>query len=543
MNNWQELYEQSKAARSKGQLLKAIALSNEALNREAFSVQLYIQLAQLWDELNEFQKSMNMYLQALLLTPYNVLLYHQLAQLCYRFGHFEMAKDFYLKAMFLEPSRAGIYNDMAILFQTQGQIQKALFYFERAIQIQPQDFVSNYIFALRLSPQVTDEDLFEKIKALEQSTIPTFQQDKMKNHSVIKIGYVSADFRQHSAARVFELLFKYHDQKRFEIHCFSAVSIPDVMTDKFRSLVPYWHSIVDLDTAQACQLIRRLDIDILVDLSGHTQDHRLDIFRHKPAPIQVSGLGFGCTTGLNTIDYRFSDSHVSPLDTISFNCEKVLYLSSMIRWLQPNDADNIPLTENPYKQNAYITFGCNNQMFKLNAVVIEVWSELLKRVPSSRLFLKATQFDDEENRQYLLDLFHQNGILSHRLLFSGKTDPLKHICFNQQIDIALDPFPYNGGISVCESLFMGVPVIALAIGSRTSGSLLNNVGLEQFVAYSKQEYIDKAVKLSQNKGYLERLRSDLRQRFLASVICNGPLFAREVENHYDMMIHNNRQAK
>jgi len=278
-------------------------------------------------------------------------------------------------------------------------------------------------------------------------------------------------------------------------------------------------------------------IDILVDLSGHTAKNRLLVFAQKPAPIQVTWLGYPNTTGLSAIDYRFTDIIADPIgEADELHSETLVRLANGFQCYKGNEAVHSK-SELPFKRQGHITFGSFNNLTKVTPEVIKVWSDILHAVPESRLILKAAQL--KHNTSHCLDCFKQAGITEDRIELKGRIPNTQaHLELYHAIDIGLDPFPFNGATTTCESLWMGVPVITLSgnlhVG-RVGASILTNVGLTDFIAKDIESYIELAVEMAANTSYLEEIRKGLRERMQGASLCDGRSFAIDVESAYQEM--------
>ncbi len=311
------------------------------------------------------------------------------------------------------------------------------------------------------------------------------------------------------------------------------------MDDTTRSMMReanHWRNVIDLNDEAVVELIRKDNIDILVDLSGHTAGNRLMVFIYKPAPIQISWLGYPNTTGLTAIDYRFTDSIADPVgDSDKCHSEQLIRLPNGFLCYKGDDSIPPPKVL-PCIKHEYVTFGSFNNLTKVNNHVIKLWSKILRAVPNAHFILKAKQLADSETKFRYLDMFMKEGIDSDRIeLHSTLSKVEDHLALYNSIDIALDPFPYNGTTTTCEALWTGVPTITLK-GSRHAGrvgaSILTHVGLEEFIAESEQEYIEIAVKLAEDTSSLAKIRSGLRQQMKNSVLCDKKLFTRNIEKVY-----------
>ncbi|MCP4628069.1 MAG: glycosyltransferase, partial [bacterium] len=302
-------------------------------------------------------------------------------------------------------------------------------------------------------------------------------------HKRLRIGYVSPDFCWHSVAYFIEPVIAAHNRNACEIYCYSAVKRPDDVTVRIKGAADVWRDIYEISNERVAEMVRADRIDILVDLTGHTAGNCLKVFARKPAPVQVTWIGYPNTTGLSSVDYRITDNYADPGDD-----DEQLYTEKLVRMPQtflcyrPYDRfpDVGPL---PSVHAGFVTFGSFNNLSKINMEVVALWAGILQKVSGSQLLLKSSQLEDRETKARFEQYFADYGITHDRLLFVGQDqDWVNHLDLYNRVDIALDPFPYNGTTTTCEALWMGVPVVALK-GDRHSGrvgvSLLSNIGLEE----------------------------------------------------------------
>lgn len=350
----------------------------------------------------------------------------------------------------------------------------------------------------------------------------------------LRVGYVSADFCFHAAAHDLYPLFAYADRHQVEIFAYAHTMAPDDLTSWFRARADHWIEIQDLHDKDVAARIRADQIDILVDCSGQTAGSRLGVFARKPAPIQISAFGFVFTTGMQAMDYQFSDAIATPPEREAAFSERLIHLPSQIHWapLIPKIAA-LPVNEPPCLSRGYITFGSGNASYKLNEYVVALWAAILRQEPQSRLHLKHMQFGNPDVQDAFRQAFAVHGVEPERLLFSGKTPLIEQLCFYHDIDIALDPFPYTGGMTTCETLFMGVPVVVLdGDGVRTSASLVTLAGAPELIAPNPEAYVALALELARNPQRLAAYRRRLRAGLQASPVMQSELFARHVEAAY-----------
>jgi protein O-GlcNAc transferase len=368
------------------------------------------------------------------------------------------------------------------------------------------------------------------IEALYQKK-PYLAQPKSAQ-AKIRLAYLSGDFSLHSASNTFSALFEYADRAQFEIHIFSTQNNQGTVSKWFSSQANQWHAVAELSDDALADTIRQLKIDILVDLSGVTGGNRLSVLARQPAPIQLTGLGFGATTGLSCLQGRITDLNLNPPEVETWNSEPLLYISQVFHWFPTALHFKAPLVDPPSKQSKQLTLGCGNNPFKFSTACLETWAELLTALPEAHLKLKFSGLEKPHLQILLMDRLQACGIPVDKVSLLGHSSLWEQLIFYNQLDLALDPFPYNGGVSTCEALWMGVPVISLEGGTRAGSSILKTLGLEHCLAQTPQDYLNKALNLSQDSQRLLFLRSELRPRLQASKICQGQEFCREVENLY-----------
>ena len=338
-------------------------------------------------------------------------------------------------------------------------------------------------------------------------------------HDKIKIGYISPDFRQHAVANFVSPLLNYFDAEKFLVTCYHTGK-SDFVTKKLQNKKISWRNLYGCDFQTAAQIIHDDEIDILIDLSGHSQNSCLPILAYKPAPIQITALGYTATTGLSTVDYFLSDK-ICAADSFT---EKVLTLESCQFCFAP--VKKFPAIK--HKKNKFVTFGSFNNFAKVTDAVLICWKEILYAVPNSKLIIKSKICSVEDGRKILLGRLRKINFPVEKIELRPYTkDYLEQY---NEIDIALDTFPYNGGLTTCEALFMGVPVVTLCgnfHGSKIGASILTAAALPEFVAQDSQDYIKKAVELA--GGNFSNYQKNLREEILKSALMNGRKYLIELE--------------
>jgi predicted O-linked N-acetylglucosamine transferase (SPINDLY family) len=356
----------------------------------------------------------------------------------------------------------------------------------------------------------------------------------------VKIGYVSGDFRRHSVANFLFPLFENHDRSAVTVYCYNNNAWNDDVTERLCGVADHWRRISGLPDETVAVMIAEDGIDILVDLSGHTAHNRLSLFARQPAPVQVTWLGYPGSTGVEAIRYRLVDSITDPAgDGDGYYSETLIRLEHGFLCYAPLDPAPAPAMRSAGDQ---IRFGSFNNPAKLSSATLNLWSKLLQAVDRSELVLKGRSFADPAMRHMVLERFQKRGIAEERLvLLEHMAAPDRHMGAYGEMDIALDPFPYNGTTTTCEALWMGVPVITLLgdrHSSRVGASLLTRVGLQDLIATDEEDYIRLGAKLAADHARRAALRGTLRQTMQNSPLCDGPGFARRLEAAYRQMLGN-----
>ncbi len=348
----------------------------------------------------------------------------------------------------------------------------------------------------------------------------------------IRVGYFSADFRDHPVASFIEPLLANHNPEQFEIFCYSNTPSPDAIKERLQSFVPNWRPTSDLADDELVTLIRGDDLDILIDLAGYTRGGRLELFGQRMAPVQISYLGYPSTTGLDEMDIRLTDSIADPPEESgSGYSEKLVRLPNCLCCFAP-PLDAPPVNALPATRNSFVTFGTLQASAKVNDHVIELWSKVLSAVPGSRLLMVRNTLTATTQRR-LAESFARHGIDPARVSFDDKFLTLGgHLANYHEIDLSLDTFPFSGHTTACQSMWMGVPIVTLSGNShrgRLVASVLTHAGHPEWIARSAEEFVNIAVKLATNLPALAAYRENLREMLAASPLCDGKQFAREFE--------------
>jgi protein O-GlcNAc transferase len=377
----------------------------------------------------------------------------------------------------------------------------------------------------------------ELLAALKKaaSLLPKFEnlstEVSLQSDRVLRIGLLSNLLRTHPVGWLTLAGLEALDRDNFSIHCFGRFDPTDRLANRFADFANTWHRTEAIDDRGLANLIRDNQIDILIDLGGFGDAGRINVCAYRPAPVQIKWVGMQYhSTGLDFIDYFLTDSQETPPGFEAFYSEKLLRLpDGYVCYLPPSYAPEIALL--PAIKNGYVTFGCLNNLMKITPATLTAWAEILAAIPNSRLLLRCPQFSDPGPRTRITDFLGQLGVAPDRLILSGRAKHREFLATYNQIDIALDPFPYSGGLSTCEALYMGVPVLTRAgeiFAARHSVTHLANAGLQDWIAHNTGDYINKAKILSADVAALAQLRADLRGQMTASPLCDAPRFGKNL---------------
>jgi predicted O-linked N-acetylglucosamine transferase (SPINDLY family) len=440
----------------------------------------------------------------------------------------------------LRPDHAESYTNLGNVFRQTGNVQEAIACFDRAIALSKDRSVphSNRLYTLYYHPDYDERRILqEHQKWNEQLAVPLRSDAPHDNDRSpgrrLRIGYVSPNFWGHCQMLFTMPLFSRHDHQEFEIYCYSDVKTPDSYTAKLRAGADVWRSTVGMDNQQLAQLIRQDRIDVLVDLTLHMAENRLLLFALKPAPVQVTWLGYPGTTGLQTMDYRLTDPYLDPEgQTDAAYTEQSIRLPHTFWCIDPEvleSADTPAVNPLPALTAGHITFGCLNNFCKINQPLLELWARVLDAVPGSRMVILAPP---GSRRQWVCQT------LGDRVEFVSRQTRLDYLKFYNSIDLGLDTLPYNGHTTSLDSLWMGVPVVTLVgrtVVGRAGISQLSNIGLSDLAATTPEQFIQLAAKLAADLPRLAELRRTLRDRTRSSPLMDAARFARDIESAYRQM--------
>jgi protein O-GlcNAc transferase len=529
-----------------GQLDDAIASYRQAVRLKPDYADAHVYLGNALNEKEQFAQAIDCYRQAIRLKPGYAEAHKNLGDSFKSLGRLDEAIACYHQATLIKPDFTDAHVNLGNAFKDAGKLNGAIAVYRKVIQLKPEFAAahSNLIYTVHFHPGFDASAIFgehrlwnqQHAEPLKKFILPHANNGDPERQ--LRIGYVSPDFCEHPVGRFILPLLAAHDHEHFAIYCYSDVRRSDRFTELIRGQAGQWRNIGGLTHERVAQMIREDQIDILVDLTMHMADNRMLMFARKPAPVQVTYLAYCSTTGLDTMDYRLTDPHLDPpgMDD-AFYSEQSVRLPETY-WCYASDDRSPEVGPLPALASGEVTFGCLNNFCKVSADALEVWMQVLRATPKSRLILHA---HEGSYRLRVRELLQHQGIDPNRLEFVGKVSLLEYLASHRRIDIGLDPFPCNGGTTTSDALWMGVPVVTLAgrtaVG-RGGASVLRNVGLPELVAETPEEYIRIATGLAGDLPRLAGLRRTLRVRMQASPLMDAPKFARNVEAAYRQMWRN-----
>ena len=485
--------------------------------------------------------------QAIALKPDYVQAHNNLGNLLREQGIFADAVQCFRTVIALKPDYAEAHNNLANALVDLGDLDAAIEAYRRAIALKP-DLVearSNLLFILSYRDDLSQANYLAE--AVEFGRIATAKAKPWRDWRVplhaddrsgpLRVGLVSGDLKTHPTGHFLESILAHLDRSRIELVAYPTRRLEDALTARIKPFFSAWTPLASMNDEQAASRIRDDRIDLLLDLSGHMNFNRLPLFAWRPAPVQVSWLGYFASTGLPAMDYLLGDAHVLPPDAQAFYSEQLRRLPDSYLCFTP-PAEQVAIGPLPLAAQGHVTFGCFNHLMKMNEGVVDVWARILRAVPHSGLFLKAKQLDDAPTRETTLARFAARGIDASRLTLEGRSPRAEYFAAYNRIDIALSPFPYPGGTTSVEGLWMGVPVLCRRgdrFLSNICASMLHSAGLADWIAADNDDYVAKAVAFATDAPRLAALRSSLRTTLLASPLCDAPRYARHLEAALEAM--------
>jgi predicted O-linked N-acetylglucosamine transferase (SPINDLY family) len=448
----------------------------------------------------------------------------------------------YARALDQRPADAETYQHLGITLQVLGRLPEAIAAYRQSLALIPDQAAihSALIFTLDLLEGAEVEAGQERARwnarfGPKPGAILPHLNDRHPDRP-LRVGYVSADFLNHSAGFIALPILQSHDHTRVSVVCYSGVRKPDAMTARFQAAADLWHDVADLSDDDLAALIRADQIDVLVDLSGHSAGNRLPVFARKPAPVQITAWGYATGTGLSTMDYFLADPIVVPAEAHHAYTETVVNLPNVVCYTLPVTHPDVAPA--PMLSRGQITFGAFNRLSKVSPGAVAAWARVLAAVPTAHLIVKTGSQDTDAARQRLLADLEALGVSRERVEVRRGTSQFEHLAAHADIDVMLDTFPHTGGITSLEAILMGVPTVTLLgerVAGRLSASFLAALGLDRLVARTLDEYVAIATEVAASPAWLEHERATLRARLLASPIADVQRYTRAVEETYQAL--------
>lgn len=453
-------------------------------------------------------------------------------------GRLDEAERLYTHALASNPKHVALLTNLGCLYKEQGKISESVDAFRRALEIDPSFSMaaSNLLFTLNHDNIISPTEMMLEARRFGEVCTKNASPygEWRPRGDKIRVGFVSGDLHSHPVGYWLENVLSELDRASFELFAYATQSSADEVTLRLKKHMDKWTVVQGISDTACAKLIHNDGIDILIDLSGHTGNNRLPVFAYKPAPIQATWLGYFATTGLAEIDYWICDPHVMTEDDRLLCTEEPWALPDVYCCLTPPSIAP-EVVSLPALSNGHITFGCFNNLSKVNNAVVSAWAQVLIKTPGAKLFLKTKQLDDEATREYLQAAFKLYGVDPSRLILEGASPRHELLSAYGRVDIALDPFPYPGGTTSAESIWMGVPVVTKdgdTFLSRVGKTIVTNAGLGDWVAENVDDYIKKAVSFASDIPSLAAQRMNMR-----TTVIHTPLYdAKKFAIHFGAML-------
>ena len=523
-----------------GRLDEAEACCRRAVSLNPNFAAAHSNLGNVLQGLERFQEAVACYARALALRPDLVAALSNLGAAFQQLGLLDDALACYRQTLALTPADAEVQINLGNALRDLGKLDEATAAYRSAYAIDRNysRAHSKCLFCLNYAPDLPAEEIFAEYRRWNEAHVRPLAPAAARHDNDraperrLRIGYVSPDFRRHSARHFLEPLLARHDKVKVEAFAYAEVAREDEVTARFKSQVDHWRSTVGLSDEAMAERIRADRIDVLIDLAGHTRGHRLLVFARKPAPVQVSWLGYGYTTGLEAIDYFLADPQFAPPDCEHLFSEKLVRLPVFVAY---RPAEGMGRPETARRPGASVTFGSLTRSVRLNRHVVRTWAAILSATPGSRLVLNSLNFRTASLCDGLATQFAEHGIARERLLMSYDSPPWDVL---RSIDVGLDCFPHNSGTTLIEGLYLGAPFITLAARpsvGRIGAAVLAALGHPEWIASTEDEYVAKAVALASDPDRLVASRAALRAQLEASPLMDEAGFADAVERAYRAM--------
>ena len=527
------------ALRLQGRVPEALAAYRSAIRYEPTNGDFHLNLGRLLWRSGEFRAALNAIEAGVQTAPRDAELISYLGEILGQFGNGHLAIAHHRRALDLEPRNASLWGDLGSTYLKLGNAEAAKQAYERCLELNPNaDSVSQALLLVHLYlGDLTHQEETDLHRTWGNTFLPTRPEPEWGNtpdtERRLRIGFLSPDFREHSVSKFLEPVLQSLDRSQVEVFVYSVSTLPlDVVSARMKSFSDCWRDVAWQGIEELIATIRGDQVDILLELAGHSEGARLDVIAARAAPIQVFWIGYPGTTGVAAFDARFTDAIVDPPEETQCSWEDLIRLPRGFHCFRPSPAAP-PVADLPALHRGQVTFGSFNNLSKHGPLVLKTWASLLHRIPGSRLIMKSNQDGDPYPMERVFKAFEREGIAAARLELLGRTEShAEHLALYNRMDIALDTFPYNGVTTTCEALWMGVPVLTLhgdRPTARYGASLLTQAGLTDFIAQDLEDYQARAERWSQDLKALSGLRAGLREKLRRSPLLDAQGFAKDLE--------------
>jgi protein O-GlcNAc transferase len=522
-----------------GDLQAAEAILRKAIELDPNSPTPHVNLGLALMQLDRFDEALESYYRAQSLGEDSATLHFNIACVLERVGRKDEALAALQRTLEREPRHSPALANVGKLLSDRGEATESLAAYRAAMEIAPLSPLvhSNMLLIMHYDAQTTPAQMFtahmqygqQHARSVKQIALPDVDADPKRR---LRIGFVSPDLHEHPVGHFLPQVLLHLPREQFEITCYSGWVGSDAINDLLRARSDRWRDVAQLSDAQLAETIRDDNIDILIDLTGHTAGSRLLAFAAKPAPVQMAHFGYPDTTGVDAIDYRITDAISDPAGNERYYTEQLIRLPEVAWCYEPMSSATAP-TSLPADAAGYVTFGSLNNPAKMSDDSLRTWAAILEATPSSRLIMRALQGAGGEVQ--MQERLRRHGIDPARVELVGELPREQYLLVYNRIDIGLDPFPYNGGVTTCDALWMSVPVIALTgeiYVARQGTMILTHAGMAEFIAADREEYVHVATALAADRERLVEVRRSLRQRFEQSPMMQGERYARHLGDAY-----------
>tara|TARA_Y100000590_G_scaffold466174_1_gene640720 strand:- start:8761 stop:10611 length:1851 start_codon:yes stop_codon:yes gene_type:complete len=520
-----------------GETEKAKSYYQKAISIKPDFADPHNNLGIIFNELDEIEKAITCYQKAIDIQPDYADAHYNLGNALHKINKHQAAITSYEKVIQINPNYTAAHYNLGNVMSVLGEFKKAVSCYEKAINSKKNHSLAynNMMFTLLYLEEADPEICLKRAKEFRSSLKP-IKDDLLIKYQFntkpkkLRIGFVSGDLREHPVGFFLLDTLSHLKNENLELIAYSNSQIEDDINKKLRSHFNNWRVIKSKSDMDVINTVRKDGIHILIDLSGHSDQNRLPIFINRPAPVQASWISYPGTTGIPEIDYMIGDSFVTPESEAKHFAERIFRLPNMWVCFTLPDSD-IEISEPPVIKNGYVTFGSFNHLSKINKKVISLWSKILKSIPKSKIFLKTKQLNDSYLKKKIIDEFKKNGVNLNSIILEGSSPRNELLKSYNKIDIALDPFPYSGGVTSLEAIWMGVPVLTkkgFRFVSHTTESINHNSGMSDWVANDENEYVKKAIQFSKDLELLTNINKNLRQKALKSPLFNSAVFAKQL---------------